>query len=131
MGLAFAPSVPGMERPSWSYSGFHGFRCRLAAEIGVYLEAMEMFCTAEPVATRGARADVRPIPWSKVSDPLVPLLAHSDCEGVLTPAECARVAPRLRDVVPRLGDEYDTEHGLRLAALMEWCAAEGVDLEFC
>lgn len=104
--------------PSWSYGGFGEFRRRLAAEIGINLHEMKGFLG-------GWR------PW-KMRDPIVPLLNHSDCDGVLTPAECAQVAPRLRELVAEWEDDnYDRDMALKLADAMDACVADGVDLEFC
>ena len=84
MGLDFCIGTPEKMRhvdARWSYSGFHRFRARLAGAIGVKLESMRGF-------GRGEFAR----PWSEIDDGLVPLLRHSDCEGEMTPEECATVA---------------------------------------
>jgi len=94
----------------WSYGGFIHFRARLAAEIGVTL------------------ADIA---WDKVDDTIVPLLDHSDCEGELTPNECQRIAPRLRELVARWpkGD-FDRDQAERLASGMEFANKNNEPLEF-
>lgn len=109
--------------PSWSYSGFNRFRTKLAALCGIDLEKMEGF------ARDGGKE------WpSPEAEPLVPLLSHSDCDGTMTPDECATVAPRLRELLPKLDDPYDREMGAKLAALMEIVAdgeSSGATLVFC
>ena len=66
-----------------------------------------------------------------MASPLVPFLHHSDCDGVLTPAECRSVAPALRDVLTRWEEiNDDRDMGLRLCDLMDACAAQGKVLEF-
>jgi hypothetical protein len=63
--------------------------------------------------------------WDSVpSDPLIYLIAHQDCEGVIAPAQAATLADRLEQLLPLLKDEgYDRTKertqafidGLRLA----------------
>lgn len=69
--------------------------------------------------------------WDKVADPIKPLLNHSDCEGHLTPEECAAVAPRLRELVDGWEGDFDKYRALELARGMEAAAAAGELLEFC
>ncbi|MFE3202161.1 hypothetical protein [Embleya sp. NPDC059237] len=66
----------------WSYSGFMRFREAIAAHEGIDLWQMQGF-NSGPDA----------ISWSTVTSPLKALLNHSDCDGHLTPEECAVVAP--------------------------------------
>jgi hypothetical protein len=116
MGLSFSHGGA-----HWSYSGFREFRLRLAREIG--LETLN-----DLALLRG--------------EALMPLLCHSDCDGELSPTECATVAPRLREVVSRWAEEFDGTPGsfasaldrreaLKLAQGMEECAALGLPLVFC
>lgn len=86
MGIDFSHS-----NASWAYSGFMRFRSRLAQAEGFDLEQMDGFQRAwEPA--RPMRS------WDEITTPLKPLLEHSDCDGELTPEECAQVEPRLREV---------------------------------
>ena len=75
MGLCIYPG-----EASWSYSGFHEFRRRLAAEEGLELEQMHGFGPMLP----GSRPHYDPtlplIEWSEVPTSLEPLLNHSDCD---------------------------------------------------
>lgn len=117
MGLDFSPGCA-----SWSYSGFHRFRTRLAAEIGVYLDEMEGF--------GGGKS------WDDIHDAIVPLLAHSDCDGHLSPKVCATVAPRLQELVANWDDDdpeywYDKKQALGLADGMLECAKKNQRLVFC
>jgi hypothetical protein len=102
----------------WSYSGFHYFRIRLAKEIGIDLESMAGFDgkTEWPSATK---------------DPIIWLLSHSDCDGHITPKRCAKIAPRLRELVSKWPDEYDKQRALMLADGMESAAAANEKLIFC
>jgi hypothetical protein len=101
----------------WSYSGFNEFRRRLAAAIDIDLDVMEGFY--------GTRS------WEGLTDRIVPLLNHSDCEGKLTASECRRVAPRLRAIIaPWPEGDYDKEQALLLVEDMETCAKAKEPLEF-
>ena len=112
MGLNFSHA-----EASWSYSGFDEFRHRLALEAGIDLYMMD-----------GFGGD---IPFDSINDPIKPLLDHSDCEGELTPEECATVAPRLRELVSNWDDEdYDKRHALYLAEGMDEAASNNENLRF-
>lgn len=102
----------------WAYSGFMRFRSRLAEHEGFSLADMQGF--------DGSR------PWDEITTAIKPLLDHSDCDGELTPEECAQVAPRLREILATWNpDEYDTKSGYELADGMDDCARNGESLEFC
>ena len=75
--------------------------------------------------------------WDEVTTDLKPLLDHSDCDGEMTPEECAQVFPRLREIAaawPKHGvamsDAFDRKSALALAECMEVCAAGGEQLLF-
>lgn len=115
--------------PQWSYGGFNRFRKALAAAEGFDLDQMQGFMTDD---IHGG--DPRPIAgrsWDDVTTDLKPLLNHSDCDGELTPEECAQVFPRLRKICDGLDDTYDRQNDLALAECMVTCAAENTPLEFC
>ena len=119
--------VDGFHVARWAYSGFSRFRQRVAADIGINLAQMEGYV-------------YNGIFWSTIEDALVPFLHHSDCDGVLSPEECERIAPRLKEIVSKWPEniehetefypDYDREQGLRLAAGMENAAKLGANLEF-
>jgi hypothetical protein len=112
MGLNF-----GNSSARWSYSGFSSFRNKLADSIGINLSHMRGFGGKEH--------------WEIVFDDIVPLLNHSDCEGELSPEDCKRVAPRLREIVSSWPDlDYDKTQALMLAQSMENCASTNNPLEF-
>lgn len=69
--------------------------------------------------------------WDNVFDPIKPLLNHSDCDGELSPVECAVVAPRLRQLIENWEDDRDKKQGLMLAEGMEYCVTNGEVLIFC
>jgi hypothetical protein len=101
----------------WAYSGFHRFRCRLAEQVGLK-DYHEIRSTDDPR-------------FEKIeNDPIVHLLAHSDCDGELTPDECRVVAPRLRELVSGWGDDFDRSKALELADGMEEAAKANEPLEF-
>jgi hypothetical protein len=117
---------------SWSYSGFNDFRTRLARVIGITLNDMSGFgFLAEKAGKQSKNID-----WSEVDDPIVPLLDHSDCEGELDPKTCAKVAPRLRELLDKMDSDtteerYDREQGLLLVEAMKQAAKTKKPLKFC
>jgi len=123
MGLDFdvAGGYKG-ECARWGYSGFNRFRRAIASAAGINLDSMYGFNGSES--------------WDKFKDePLVPLLNHSDCDGELTPEECAKVAPRLKELLAKLPDtpayDYDRCQGAHLVAMMEHSAKVGKPIIFC
>jgi hypothetical protein len=123
MGLDFrlAGKGRGLHAPRWSYGGFHLFRQRLADTLGIHLRAMQGYSQAPDAK-----------PWDGVESDLLPLLLHSDCDGDMSPEDCARVAPALEAIVSQWGDvDYDGRSGMALVAMMKEAAALGVALEFC
>lgn len=129
MGLDFKITYKVIDQatpmPRWSYSGFHRFRRELATLIGIEdLDQMQGF---HPVGFGIEWPDPR-------VEPLVHLLSHSDCDGVLSSEQCAAVAPRLRALLGSIDDGYDREMAERLAAAMERVARLGdraAELVFC
>lgn len=109
----------------WAYSGFGRFRDALAEHEGIDLGQMEGF---------RRHGDDRPrISWDTVTTPLKPLLDHSDCDGEISPEDCAAVAPHLRKVIAAIWPEgaYDYQSGMELADGMDAAAEAGEPLEFC
>ncbi|HZK84880.1 MAG TPA: hypothetical protein VFC58_09420 [Desulfosporosinus sp.] len=105
----------------WSYSGFMSFRRRVAAEAGIDLDSMAGFSNTKSF-TR----------WDDIKDDIEPLLNHSDCDGGLTPSDCAKVVPRLRELVSGWDDDdYDKINALCLAWGMEEALSKDVNFEFC
>ncbi len=101
----------------WTYSWFRKFRRRLADSIGINIRDMAGF---------GGE-----ISWGTVHDDIVPLLDHSDCDGELSPDDCAKVAPRLSEVInPWPNDDWMREQRMILAAEMERHSASGEYLVF-
>ena len=106
MGVCFSHG-----RASWSCTGFNRFRSRLADLIGISLDE---------IAGYGGNKT-----FEGEEDPIVPLLDHSDCDGDLSPEECAKIAPRLKEMIGILskraesGESYEYEYdiivGMRLA----------------
>lgn len=128
MALSFRHASDSDERslyhpcPEWDYLSFNAFRERLATMEGIFLPDMQGY--------GGDRS------WDEISSDLKPLLDHSDCEGELTPQECAQVASRLRVLLalwPRdeSGMDYDRRNCKLLASCMEDCAHDGHRLVFC
>lgn len=103
-------------KAQWSYHGFSAFRQELARLEGIELEEMQGF--------GGQR------PWDEYATDLRPLLDHSDCDGDLSPEECAQVWPRLAKLVSRLSRDYDRVSAAALVESMRAAAESGRRLEF-
>lgn len=103
------------DEPQWSYGGFNRFRQKLYEEIGG-LDLQHGFATH----------------FLEYKDnPIIPLLDHSDCDGILTKEQCILVAPQLEEFVMRWPvEDYDRIIGLRLVKMMELCE-QGNYLQFC
>lgn len=72
-------------------------------------------------------------------DPLLYLIVHSDCDGVMHPEQGRHLVARLRQLAPKVDPEgviYGVrgnsmyEVTLRFADGLEWAAAAGEDVEF-
>ena len=104
----------------WGYIGFHKFRKKVAKAVGIDLDVMPGF-SLEPS-----------VDWPDPYDePIARFLGHSDCDGHLTPEECAAVAPRLKELVEQFPpDDPDRKKGLDLAEGMALAAEVGELFEF-
>jgi len=135
----------------WGYSGFMNFRTKLAAEAGIALLCMKGFASSPigkgfdvlTIAGESGESGKMPgfdkyvgrqqiISWDSIKDDIKPLLDHSDCDGILTPEECTKVAPRLRELVSAWpDDDRDKIKALLLAEGMDEAVNSGENLEFC
>lgn len=110
------------------YSSFNAWRNQVARLAG-YL--------VEPRTVSGHTCRVAQLDWSTITednllgiwaetppDPLMVLIAHSDCDGAIHPAQATPLADTLEAFLPRL-DEYNRDitvrfiKGLRKAAANE------------
>jgi hypothetical protein len=134
----------------WGYMGFMNFRTKLATEAGIALHCMKGFAggpsgksfEALTISGESGERGKMPgfdkyvgrqpvIPWENIKDDIKILLDHSDCDGELTPEECAKVAPRLRELVATWAeDDRDKINGLLLAEGMDIAAFNRENLEF-
>jgi hypothetical protein len=71
-----------------AYSSFNKFRRFLASQIGVDLDKCE-----------GYGGDIE---FSSIDHDIVPLLDHSDCDGILTSSECGQIYNGLNDISEKL-----------------------------
>lgn len=63
-------------------------------------------------------------------DPLLYLLAHSDCDGVIHPAQGIHIAARLEQLLPRLGDDWEGSKTRQFIAGLHEAAKAGEDVDF-
>jgi hypothetical protein len=135
MGLDFSATGYRDKTPSFSYGGFHLFRKAIALSMGIALEEMKGHNTPIIGSPKCPGAS-----WDIISSPLVLLLDHSDCDGHLTPTECRKIAPALKEVLN--GDRFQHcceedwflifyHKGEQLVKMMEHCAKRRVNLVFC
>lgn len=119
----------------WSYGGFHHFRRCLARAEGFDLEQMIGFTDDVDTGEPGLRD------WRSVDTNLRPLLYHSDCDGEMTWVECARVEPRLSEILDNWSSghipsgldgyhEFYLDEGRLLAEAMRECVATRTELRF-
>ncbi|SBT38849.1 hypothetical protein [Micromonospora auratinigra] len=125
MGLVLFPGDGDNNSPdvSWSYTGFHAFRRRLAQSEGFDLSEMGGF--------DGDR------PWSQVTTVLEPFLNHPDDSGDLSPADCAVILPRLETITDQWEQDGDDvllrkhiEDARQLAVILRICLEKRVPLLF-
>lgn len=119
MGLSIYIGDDDRSAVGWSYGGFGQLRRALARHEGIDLDRMEGFGD-------GNRS------WDTVTTDLKPLLNHPDDHGDLTPEQCARVVPRLREVLSDLqgGEDWRFLSGLKLAEAMDQAVARNIPLNF-
>lgn len=121
-----------------AYSAFTRWRHELARVAGYQVARLE-----------GQTHDTTLIDWGHIvdenyygewdalpSDPLILLIAHSDCEGVIHPQHAQLLADRLAELLPLLsGDggghigDYRTKTEQFIAGLRD-AAAKGEDVDF-
>ncbi len=107
--------VPGATVIYGSYTWFSHFREAVASAAGIELRKMRGF---------GGRRS-----WDRVDDPIVPFLDHSDCEGEISAAKCAKIWPRLAE----LAAELTTAHNASAHDIiggMKRCVAQKKPLVF-
>lgn len=98
------------------YSEFGRWRKALASVINLDLDAMQGF---------GGQ-----VPWASVPlDPLHILLNHSDCDGDISPEECAALAERLGDLLPVIPDQW-RDITVRFIDGCHWANMLGEPLDF-
>lgn len=114
-----------------SYSAFRAWRKDIAQVAGY------------KIADDGGRPNYQ-LPWEMFEDknyqgewdsppgddPLVYLLAHSDCDGVIHPQHGVHIAARLEQLLPLLDDDWTRERTERFIAGLREAAAAGEDVDF-
>jgi hypothetical protein len=114
-----------------SYGGFAGWRREIARVAGYKIAEVDGRLQYE-------------LPWDMFEDknyqgewdsppgddPLVFLLAHSDCDGVIHPQHGIHIAARLEQLTPLLDDDWDRERAERFAAGLRAAHKAGEDVDF-
>lgn len=81
------------------YSMFMQWREWVSEQIGLPLYMMQMYNGEHGKGVHPVGNDGGVIPWSVISHPLVPLLAHSDCNGRLRWWECKDISLALLQLI--------------------------------
>lgn len=112
MGLDFDNS-----EAHWSYGGFHRFRTKLAAQMGLEISKMEGF------------GGITPWPDDVFCQHF---MNHSDCDDDIAYEHCEEIATKLREMVKDWPeDDYDKQQALLLAEGLEYCAEFHENMVFC
>jgi len=83
-----------------SYGSFNQFRYNLAKQIKINLDDYIEYGSGIKTL-------------SDLDDDLIPLLNHSDCEGILTPDECKKIVKGLNDILNNFNPDlvnHDTDY---------------------
>jgi len=97
MGLDL--SVGDKHVAQWAYSGF-----MLVPGVVNHKDMASLMKEVEDKYVEGGH-----ISWDTIDDPIKLLLHHSDCDGILTPKQCAQVAPRLAELIKDWPDKITFE----------------------
>ena len=113
-----------------SYSNFNKWRQALAIAAGLPpLELMEGFYRA-PVHPDVGMPGL-PIKWECLKpDPIITLLNHSDCDGIIKFEDLAPLRSRLLELTSLMPTEYDKERCLAFSDGLHQALLEASDVEF-
>lgn len=110
-GIPYEAELGYDERAHWSYSGFHRFRQRLAAQLGIDLAR---FWSDQSYRQKSVGCE------------LYALLNHSDCDGALSKFDCDIMSRALALAVWNWPlEDYDRINALKLARQMRFCVEFG------
>ncbi len=113
MGLGFSNC-----RAHFSYSGFMNFRNKLVETLGYTHSLNSMY-------NDGTYVNMK-------TEPIFPLIDHSDCDGGLTVEEMKQILPQLKCIVGKWPkDDYEKTRGLELVEGMEISIELNEPMVFC
>lgn len=137
-----------------AYSAFTRWRHHIAEAAGYYVRPVYWDGRKEDGQPRGMCWDSIMLEWHRYGsekelhgdwaetphDPLIVLFAHSDCDGVIRPAQAVPLADALEALLPKIEDAPDSGHiGARggyievtkkFIAGLRKAAAAGEDVDF-
>lgn len=101
-----------------AYSAFSRWRIQVAVSAGYQLmdslpeeQAQGHFGKYPMIEWSGVRGENFRGEWTRTPpDPLIVLIVHSDCDGVIHPAQAKPLADRLEELLPLLPDEVAPGH---------------------
>jgi len=98
---------------------------------GEYFGDFECFPSTEALDALVPDTNTPKKKWNKGTDPIIPFLKHSDCNGYIGPKQCGAMIKRMRSLLavwPKADEDYDS---MRLIIeLMEYAASNGKRLIF-
>lgn len=86
-----------------AYSAFNRFRHELALRIGIDLKEYIGYDFGPEQGTKELES---------IDHPLMDLFNHSDCDGILTPEQCKKIADGLDMVIKASIPDEDNYHGM-------------------
>jgi len=102
----------------FSYSGFMRFRNKLIETLG-YTHSLES------MYKDGTYINMK-------TEPIYPLINHSDCDGELTVDEMQQMLPQLKCIIKRWpDDDYDKSYGFKFIEGIELAVDENEPMVFC
>lgn len=136
MGLSFSHGDA-----HWSCSGFNDFRRRLAVEIHIDLDEMEGYGCMESPNGEFSIEHFKPgtKSWKDVKDDIKPFLRHSGSSGYIGHKSCAKLIPRLLELIKEWPDgwpqkldikAFDKQEALKLIAGMRLAVEKREKLRF-
>lgn len=94
-----------------AYSAFNRWRNHVAQAAGYAVEGRNVLIDWGHVTEANLQGDWKQIPHGLDGpDPLIILIAHSDCDGTIRTEHAGPLAERLEDLLPKIQDEDGGGH---------------------
>lgn len=110
-----------------SYGGFMQWRSTIALAAGYEVASGRYQLPWDMFEDKNYQGEWDTVPGD---DPLLYLLVHSDCDGVIHPAQGAHIAARLEQLLPLLVDDWNVQRTQRFIDGLRMAADAGEDVDF-